>query len=207
MSLAQLAPYIGYIASFFLMIGLLVSSDLKFRIWNGLGCLLFVGYALIIKAPPVLLTNTVLLGINIVYLIKILKRKESFDAVIMQTNDPLLHKFLDFYAGDIAAYFPQFDKNELQQPICIAILRDLVIANVTILLKNENSEARVVLNYTIPRFRDFKVGKFLFEKNKLLLTSQGIHTVYYDAVHKQSHRKFLLRSGFAEQNGRTQIVL
>lgn len=197
MTAAQIAPYLGYLASLLLMIGLLVTTDLKFRIWNGLGCLVFIIYAVIIDAPPVILTNALLLAINIFYFFKIVRRKESFDTAIVEADDVLLNKFLDYYKAEISEYFPEFKKSDLVGTKNIVILRDLVVANFCALKLSDNGVANVVVNYTVPKYRDFKVGRYLFNTNSKFLRNLGISTVEYDTVHKTSHKEFLVKSGFS----------
>ncbi len=196
MTAAQIAPYLGYFGSILLMVGLLVTTDLKFRIWNGLGCLVFIIYAVIIDAPPVILTNAVLLAINIFYFFKIIRRRESFDTAIVEADDVLLNKFLDFYQQQIADYFPEFKKSDLAETKNIVILRDLVVANFCALKLNDNGVATVIVNYTVQKYRDFKVGRYLFDTNSTFLKDLGVETVQYNAVHKKSHTEFLIKSGF-----------
>ena len=197
MTATQLAPYVGYLGSLLLMIGLLVTTDLKFRIWNGLGCLAFIIYALFIEAMPVLLTNAVLLAINAFYFIKIIRRKENFDAAIVSADDVLVNKFLDFYQADMEIYFPGVRRIDLSTTKNIVVLRDLVIANFCALRIEENNTAKVIVNYTTPKYRDFKVGQYLFNTNKELLLKLGVHAVLYDKVTKKSHAEFLKKSGFS----------
>lgn len=194
--ISMLAPYIGYLASALLMIGLLVTNDLKFRIWNGLGCFVFIIYAIIIQAFPVLVTNVMLLAINIVYFIKITRRKEIFDTCDFAAGDALALKFIDFYKQDIAAYFPLFTAKDLEGNLNIVVLRDLVVANMFSGKIQDNGTLNVTLNYTIPKYRDYKVGKFLFSTGKNILLSKGVNKVGYGEIFNSSHRKFLMRSGF-----------
>lgn len=194
--LSTLAPYIGYAASALLMIGLLVTTDFKFRIWNGLGCLVFVIYALIIHAFPVLVTNVVLLAINIVYFIKIIKRKELFDTCDFHAEDALALKFINFYKDDIKAYFPDFNIADLKENLNVVVLRDLVVANMFSGKLQQNGNLVVNLNYTVPKYRDYKVGKFLFDEGKSHLTGKGVHTVRYTQVTNKNHHDFLVKSGF-----------
>ena len=108
--LQQITPYFGYLASLCLIIALLVNNDLKFRWFNTLGNIFFITYAIVLNAFPVLLTNLILLGINVYYLIKVYRRQENFDMLEFKGEEKLAQKFLEFYQTDIAAYFPGFNK-------------------------------------------------------------------------------------------------
>lgn len=175
---------------------LIAKTDLKFRLWNSAGCLLFMVYAVMIKAWPVFVPNLILFVINIVYLRKLFNKQEAFDIVELGNDDKLLKKFLAFNREDIKAYFPGFDENAMQGNATFAVLRDLAIANVFSARVDENGNANVVLNYTTPKYRDFKIGNFLFGEKKDALKEKGIKKVVYDRVTHAGHEQFLKVSGF-----------
>src|SRR5437763_16495185 len=102
----------GYLASALLALSLLVNNDFKFRWLNMFGCLAFILYGVLIHAFPIILTNTLLLCINVFYLVKIYRTKEDFDLVEFDVDDKIIEKFLAYYAKDIHDYFPEFHLNE-----------------------------------------------------------------------------------------------
>lgn len=66
-------PYIewvGYAASTLIVISLLMTSVVKLRIINTLGCVLFVIYGCIVGAYPVVVSNFLIVIINSYYLYK-----------------------------------------------------------------------------------------------------------------------------------------
>lgn len=193
--LAAVTPWFGYLASLCLIIALLVSNDLKFRYFNTAGNIFFITYAIILQAYPVLLTNLILLVINLVYLIKVYQRKEVFDLLEFKGDEKLARQFLQFYKKDINSYFPQFDPAMMQGNINFVITRDLVIANM-FSAKIENGDAEVVLNYTVLKYRDYKVGTYLFEKEKDFLHAKGINRIVYTHVDNKNHGRFLKVMGF-----------
>lgn len=95
--LNTIAPYFGYLASLLLIIALLVSNNLKFRWFNTMGNIIFIVYAIVIAAIPILLTSGILLCINLFYLIKIYRKEENFDLIEFKGDEKLVHKFLEFY--------------------------------------------------------------------------------------------------------------
>lgn len=202
--LQQIAPYFGYLATILLAIGLLVNSDLKFRWLNTSGNLAFITYGVILHAIPVILTNCLLLCINIYFLIRIYKRKEHFELLEFQTGGVLIDSFLSFYKKDIADYFPAFTKEQLPGSYNFVVLRNLVIANILCVKPNNDGTAEVILNYTVPKYRDYKIGPFLFEKEKDVLIAKNINTIVYTNVANPRHEKFLKKTGFSVQpyNGR-----
>lgn len=193
--LAAVTPWFGYLASLCLIIALLVSNDLKFRYFNTAGNIFFITYAIILQAYPVLLTNLILLVINLVYLVKVYQRKEVFDLLEFKGDEKLARQFLHFYKNDINSYFPQFEPAMMQGNLNFVITRDLVIANM-FSAKIENGDAEVLLNYTVLKYRDYKVGTFLFEKEKDFLISKGINRIVYTHVDNKNHGRFLKVMGF-----------
>ena len=161
---------VGYAASVLLAISLLVNNDLKFRWLNTWGCVAFIVYGILINAFPIIVTNSILLLINGFHLIKIYRRNENFDLVEFSKDDHLIHKFLSFYQKDIKTYFPEYkddaDTNGPANTISFVVLRDMVIANIFVAAVLGDGTALIKINYTVPKYRDYKIGKFLFQKEK-----------------------------------------
>lgn len=199
-----LAQLLGYSAFIFLAISLWVNNDIKFRWVNSLGCLAFVLYGIFINAFPIILTNTVLLAINIYFLFKIYRRQEKFDLVEFKNDGALIPKFLSFYQQDIHNYFPEFKMENKVDEIKFVILRDIVVANIFVATVDGNGNAFVKINYTVPKYRDYKVGCFLFEEGKYFLNEHGIKRIIYRAVANPRHKKFLLTIGFNKEMFETQ---
>ena len=194
--LEQIAPYFGYLASLLLALGLLVSNDLKFRWLNTGGNIAFIAYGVVLGALPIILTNSLLLTINLFYLYKIYKRKEHFELIEFSNGGIMIDRFLLFYQEDIAIHFPEFKREQLAGNLNFVVLRDLVIANVFSTNPDKNGTGVVILNYTVSKYRDYKVGRFIFDTEKKFLLSKGIKNVQYNTVANPSHEKFLKVIGF-----------
>lgn len=206
--LVFIAPYFGYLASLCLIVALLVNNDLKFRWFNTMGNILFIVYAILLVALPVLLTNIILLCINIFALVKIYGKQESFDMIEFEADEKLAAKFITFYQKDIVTYFPGFTREQLRGQLNFIVTRDLVIANMFSASLLQNGDAVVQLNYTTPKFRDFKVGSYIFEKEREYLLSKGITRIVYSEVQHKGHLKFLEVSGFKKEvtGGTSRLV-
>ena len=197
--LEQIAPYFGYLASLLLAIGLLVNNDLKFRLLNTAGNIAFIIYGLVLGAMPIILTNSILLAINLFYLYKIYNRKEKFELLEFSSGGILVDRFLSFYEKDIAVYFPDFKREQLEGNLNFVVLRDLVIANIFSAKLADDGTAEVILNYTVTKYRDYKVGRFIFDTENQYLLSKGVGTIYYSSIANKQHRKFLSVMGFSLQ--------
>ena len=190
---------VGYTASLLLAISLLVNNDLKFRWLNTLGCIAFIGYGILIHAFPIILTNSILLLINLFYLIKIYRTHEDFELIEFKGEEKLVHKFLSFHQSDIQAYFPEYRQEETGNNINFVVLRDLVIANMFVAELTEDGTAIVKINYTVPRYRDYKVGKFIFDRENKYLVSKGVRRLIYQSVFNKKHEKFIKVMGFKKE--------
>lgn len=61
---ANFIEYIGYAASIFIVISLMMTSIVKLRIINSIGCFLFVVYGIYVGAYPVVISNAIIIFIN-----------------------------------------------------------------------------------------------------------------------------------------------
>lgn len=187
---------LGYIASAFLAYSLIVTNAIKFRWLNILGCIFFIIYGVIIKAFPVLLANSILLCINIYQLVKLYKSEEVFQLLPIEANNKIVEHFLHFYKDDIHRYFPLANTQFNPNTFAFVVLRDLVIANIFIAQVDEEGTAIVEMNFTIQKFRDYKIGKFIFEKERSYLVANGIKKVVYNKPIIPGHEDFVLKMGF-----------
>lgn len=188
----------GYLASLLLALSLIVTNDIKFRWLNTGGCIAFIVYGILIGAFPIILTNGILLAINLYTLYKIYQRQEDFDLVPFNAGDEIITKFLQFYAKDLSQYFPHFTPASLAGNVRFMVVRDMAIANVFVASLNEEGTADIALNYTVPKYRDYKVGRYIFEKEIPFLVSKGIKRLRYKEVFNKSHAEFLQVMGFTK---------
>lgn len=192
---------IGYLASVFLAISLVVNNDLKFRWINFLGCVTFSVYGVLIESLPVILTNVLLAVINAIYLYKLYRAEEVFEILDFNNQSVLINRFVEHYNSDIKDYFPEFDADYVKYNVKFVVLRDLVIANIFMAEMDDDGNAVVNLNYTLEKYRDFKIGKFLFNKNNQHLKELGVKKIIYNKIINRKHHAFLLKMGFNEQKG------
>jgi len=197
--LHQLAPWFGYLASLLLAIGLIINNDLKFRWLNTGGNIAFIIYGILLHAMPIVLTNSILLAINLFFLYRIYNRKELFELLEFNSGGILIDRFLSFYKTDIENYFPGFIKEQIEGNINFVVLRNLVIANIFSARLSTDGNAEVVINYTVSKYRDFKVGRFIFEQEKEFLQLKGIKKLVYTRVENKQHKQFLSSMGFKEE--------
>ena len=194
-------PHIlGYLAFILLAISLLVNNEIRFRWLNSLGSLSFALYGLMIDALPIIITNGFLLFINIYYLIIIYNTDEDFDLIEFLPNDSIIQKYFSFYQKDILTFFPNFSFHDKENEIRFIILRDLAFANIFVAQFTSEGIAYVKLNYTVPKYRDYKIGKFIFDKENKYLKSKGVKKIVYKGVINKNHLQFLKIMKFKKIN-------
>ena len=65
MDIKLIIEVIGYIGSALVLVSFLMTSVVKLRMINLIGCVVFAGYALAIRSYPTAIMNICLAGINI----------------------------------------------------------------------------------------------------------------------------------------------
>jgi hypothetical protein len=164
------------------------------------GNISFILYGVLIEAFPIIVTNAVLLSINIYRLLKIYRTEEDFDLLEFSPEDKIISKFLNFHEHDIKNSFPDFTLDGTEHDVRFVVLRDMVIANIFVAQVAEQGTGVVRINYTVPRYRDYKVGRFIFEREKKYLISKGMTKLVYKKVHNKSHKSFLETMGFTNDD-------
>lgn len=69
--------WVGYAASLFILISLTMTSIIRLRIINSIGCILFVIYGLNVRAYPVAISNALIILINIYNLYVLTKNNKK----------------------------------------------------------------------------------------------------------------------------------
>jgi GNAT superfamily N-acetyltransferase len=194
MSQQMLLEIIGYVASVLVAVSLMMSSILRLRLINLLGAATFTVYGFLIDAYPVAAVNLLIVFINLYYLRRMLRTREYFRTLEMRPDSEYLLAFLGFYRNEIARFFPSFTVPPRESSLVLFVLRDLVPAGLLV-GRIEDDTLRVHLDFVIPRYRDLKVGRFLFHERADELISRGVRWVVTDAG-SHAHSKYLERIGF-----------
>lgn len=199
-----LLDWIGYIASLIVLISLLMSSLKKLRWINLVGALLFGVYGFMIGSIPTGLMNVGIVIIDVFYLARMYLSKEFYRALPIENDTDYLNSFLDFYKQDIEKYSDISKINFEKAEVKLYILRNMNPAGIFICNEYDKKTLEITLDYAIPMFRDFKIGQFIFEKQKLYFLGKGYNRfiVFTDNLH---HIKYLKKMGFRETKAKTKI--
>ena len=188
---------IGYVASGLLLLAMMMTSVVKLRILNTLGCVLYIIYGLKIGSYPVALMNTAIACVNIVHIGRSIFSKHTFELLGVKNDDSLVVPFLEHFKSDIDKNFPEFTLSDRPYACSYVIVRNMNIAG--IFLANDMGDGClfVELDYVIPMYRDFKVGDFLFNTNRDVFKKRGIKKIVALSC-SSFHTRYLKRVGFTE---------
>ena len=158
---------IGYVGSILVVSSLAMRSILKLRLIGLAGAITFVAYGYLIDAWPIVWTNVVIVLIHSHFLREIRRSDEYFKVLEVRSESNYLRYFLDHYAADIESVWPGFAYRPEPDVLTLFILRDMVPAGLLVVKVLDPETLRLELDYAIPGYRDFKIGRYLYRRNAL----------------------------------------
>jgi hypothetical protein len=188
---------IGYAASALVAVSLLTSNVLRLRVLNLAGAAVFVLYAALVSAWPVLAVNLFVAVIDLWHIVRLRARKDDFKLMEVSTADPLLKNFLAYHGRGIWQFFPDFDLAALKAPRCVFILRNLLPVGLFIYTE-ERPDVRIHLDYVAEDYRDLKSARYIFNRPQNAETFGGC-TDFTAVSGSPRHAAYLRRLGFAEE--------
>lgn len=157
---------IGWFGSALLVVSLVQTRVMRFRVLNAAASAVLIGYNLAIEVWPMVGLNTVLVGINTWIIVGLLRRRHdarAYDVVRLGVTEPFLAHLLARHAADISRFNPE--PAELLAGAEHAFLVSEGDAVVGVVLSRPGAapdEQQVVLDYVLPPYRDFTPGEFVF---------------------------------------------
>ncbi len=196
MSTHMMVELVGYIGSILVLISFLMTSVVKLRIINAVGGTIFAVYAMIIQSYPTALMNFCLVGINIYYLVRLRKSDRNYDFIEGKPGESMVQYMMDFYHTDIQKYFPIFKEKQPECDTAYVVCKDASPAGLFLGKKGEKGELEVLLDYSVPAYRDCSVGNYLYSK----LKDYGIRKMIFTGT-PGPHESYLQTMGFEKVNG------
>lgn len=187
--------WIGYIASLIVLVSLVMSSIVKLRVINLVGATMFAIYGFMIGSLPTGFMNVGIVFVNIYYLVGMYKSKEYFHLLSVEKSSHYFSHFIDFYKEDISKYSKIQDFDTDNKTMSYYVLRNLVTAGIFIATELDPKTLKIELDYAVPEYRDFKVGKYLYETHKELFTKAGYNKLLIEPV-SPKQEKYIQRMGF-----------
>lgn len=186
----------GYLASLVVFISLTMSSIIKLRIFNFIGCLLFAHYGLLTGLLPVTVANLSIAIINIYYLYQIYRSKEQFKLINAEVDSAYYQHFI---ATNQAEINKQVSLQELLEVnSSFYMLRDNNIAGILAGYKESDGTFTLFVDYVTPKYRDYKLGAYYYNNYPEFLKEQGIKVLKTHANDKD-HRFYLEKMGFVRE--------
>ena len=122
-------------------------------------------------------------------------------------EDEIIKRFFSFFKVDIAKFFPEFDPEQISETdICLIVLRDLVIADIFVARRTDDTTAQVLIDYAIPQYRDYKIERFLMQDKKNIFLKKGIHRLIHKNVSTGSFQKLILKNGFRPEQVAEEFI-
>ncbi len=196
MNVSTMIEIFGYIGSALVVVSMLMSSVVKLRVINMAGSIISGTYALIIRSFPLALMNFCLIVINIYNLYRLLKSEQQYDLIDAKADDSLLTYFLDHYKDDIRIYFPDFKINTVQPDQAYIVCCDGTPAGVLLGRLGGEGVLDIMLDYSIPAYRDCSLGSFLYPG----LQQRGIRTLTFAQKKSEAHVSYMKKMGFVAEN-------
>lgn len=193
--------WLGYLASLIVLISLLMSSIIKLRWVNLIGSSLFSLYGFLIGALPVGFMNLGIVIINIYYLVKIYSasaKKEYFKLLPIEKGSEYFNHFLSFYKEGLEKLTDPTKLKGHNYEVSFYILRNMVPAGVFLGSKHDKNTLKVELDFVIPEYRDFKIGRFIYEDSKEHFLNKGYNRLISYTSHDE-HIEYLREMGFKEK--------
>jgi hypothetical protein len=197
---------IGWGGSALVVVSLLQTRILRLRVLNLIGCVILIGFNLVIGVWPMVGMNLVLAGINVVHVWRLLRHRhdEAEYAVLpVGGTDAYLGHVLAFHRKDIERFNPGFVPAASQY----AFLVQQGVSTVGVVLAHDagGGRAQVDLDYVLPEYRDFTPGEFVFRRSDVF-AEYGFKQVLAPPRMRES-ASYLDKLGFRPEGDRLVLTL
>ncbi len=189
--------WFGYLASMVVLISLTMSSIIKLRVINLIGCLLFASFAYLIDSIPTIFMNLSIALINLYYLWRMYYNKEQFKIISAEKESEYLQHFISVNRKEIEKQVSLPELNTASS--CFYMLRDNNIAGVLAGTIDKEGVFTIVLDYVIPRYRDFKLGNYYYHSHPEFIKAKGVKILKTSAQDTE-HCFYLQKMGFVKQS-------
>lgn len=202
---------IGWVGSAVLVLSLAQARVLRFRLLNLVASVVLAGYNAALGVWPMVAMNSVIAVLDAYHVVRLLRSRDdeaTYEVVRVGSDDEYLAHVLRAHAADIDEHNPGFaaGREAADGRSAFLVVRETETVGVVLVRDEGEGEGRVELDYVLPRFRDFSVGKFVYRHGGRL-TGQGLRRLVADTrMPDQDH--YFPRVGFApDASGRLVLDL
>jgi len=183
----------------------MMSSIVRLRWFNLAGALLMCIYGVLIHAAPVAVLNLFIVLVDLYYLKQIYFSRDYFDILQPRPESRYLKHFLEFHKKEIATHIPEFKLPVPENEMAFFVLRNTVPACLFVAIPEEDNTLQIKLDFVVPAYRDFKIGRFLFEEKQSFFPNCGFTTLKATAGTK-GHERYLRKMGFHEDRRIGEVI-
>ena len=167
---------LGWVGSGVLVYSLLQARVLRLRALNLVASVLLVTYNAVLGIWPMVAMNAAIAVINTWHLVRLARTRDdeaTYEVVEVGPTEEYLRYLLRRHDTDIERHNPGFAwDGTAPGRSAFLVLRETETVGVVLLSHlgdtGDDPEGRVELDYVLPRFRDFTVGKFVYRREGLL---------------------------------------
>ena len=196
LALTQMIEAVGYLGSALVVVSLLMTRILRLRVIGLIGSATFLIYGMLIGSIPIMITNLVIIVINATFLWRANQITEWFYLLEVRPDSRYLEEFLRFHHDDILVSQPDWNGEVAESDLTVLVLRDMQPAMAMVGTVGAGA-MEVRLDYAIPRFQDYRTGRFLYDSNASYFTDKNVTTIAATARTK-TFTRYLKKVGFTE---------
>jgi hypothetical protein len=183
----------GWIGSALLIVSLLQTRVLRFRLLNLAASVILVIFNALLAVWPMVGMNVATSAINVFFITRMLRGRHSetvYHVLEVGPDDAYLRHFLGVHEADIERHQPGFSADQLGEDDLAFQVQSGDETVGVVLIRGEGAVAQVLLDYVTPRYRDFSPGEFVWRRAPLLrsrgfrkvVTPPGMLAPYYDRL-------------------------
>ena len=181
----------GWCGSALLIVSLLQTRVLRFRLLNVCASLSLVVFNALVGVWPMVGMNLATTAINVWFIVRMLRERHdeaAFEVLQVGPQEAYFQHFLEVHGRDIARFYPQWAGTEPDDLAYQVEKGDETVG--IVLIRPEGDVAQVLLDYVTPRYRDFSPGEFVWHRASRLrergfrrvVTPPGMIGPYYDRL-------------------------
>lgn len=195
MNMDLIKELIGYGASIIILVSLVTTNVLRLRTINLLGSAVLAAYGWMIGSIPVCIINAVIVGIDAWYIFRALTVSAFFELEpVFSIGEAYLERFFMYHERDLLKFTPGLTLQELLSGDTYILFRNLLPVGL-FSFRQDDDQARIVTDYMIPEYRDFKAGRFLYRTKRMFFKERGIRR-FVAVTTQPQHASYLLKNGF-----------
>ncbi|MBR5095851.1 MAG: hypothetical protein IK094_01945 [Treponema sp.] len=193
MDIKLLLEIIGYVGSALIVISMMMTSVLRLRLVNILGCGISICYAIAVKAYPVAFLNAFLIVVNMAKTIQLFRLEKSYHMIVSKGTAGLPQYLVQKYNDDILNFFPDCKKINDDDDVFILMNGDIA-TGITAGKIDENKNFNVKIDYTTPAYRDNSAGLYLYKE----IGKLGCCKRVVFETSSKNHENYMYKIGFVK---------